>query len=67
MVTGRIAPPLDGIVGSMALRRAKATALTVTASTAFTLPRPCASVPVKSNEMVSPAMVTVRQMVVGCC
>src|SRR3954453_5198130 len=48
-VPGRMAPPLAGIVGSAAERRAKDTALTVTASTAFTLPGRCASVPVKSN------------------
>ena len=36
--TGRREPPLAGSVGSVTARSAKATALTVTASTAFTLP-----------------------------
>ena len=36
--TGRIAPPFAGIDGSVAVRMANATALTVTASTALTLP-----------------------------
>src|SRR5918992_2135517 len=36
--TGRSAPPLAGMVGSVADRSANATELTVTASTAFTLP-----------------------------
>ena len=39
--TGRMAPPLAGIVGSVADRRANDTALIVTASTAFTLPARC--------------------------
>ena len=46
---GRSAPPLAGMVGSTTERRAKATALRVTASTALTLPARCGSVPVKSN------------------
>ena len=52
--TGRIVPPLAGSVGSVTARIANATALTVTASTAFTLPGRCASVPVKSNVTSSP-------------
>ena len=40
------------------MRSANATALTVTASTAFTLPARCASVPVKSNVIASPSTVT---------
>src|SRR5919201_4923788 len=63
--TGRIAPPLAGIVGSVADRRANDTALTVTASTAFTLPGRCASVPVKSNVIWSSATVTVTTMRAG--
>src|SRR6187455_1932389 len=51
-VTGRIAPPFAGIVGSVAHRIANATALTVTASTALTLPGRCAPEPVKSNVAV---------------
>ncbi len=47
--TGRIAPPLAGIVGSVAERSANATALTVTASTALTFPGRCVPVPVKSK------------------
>ena len=57
--TGRIAPPLAGIVGSVAERSANATALTVTASTALTLPGRCAPVPVKSNVAASPSIVSV--------
>ena len=52
--TGRSAPPFAGIVGSVTRRSANATALTVTASTALTLPGRCASVPVKSNVISSP-------------
>ena len=50
--TGRSEPALAGIVGSTAARTANATALTVTASTALTLPGCCGSVPVKSNVSV---------------
>ncbi len=66
-VTGTRAPPLAGMVGSTAERRAKATALTVTASTALTLPGRWASVPSKSKPMASPALVTASRMVAGCC
>ena len=59
--TGRSAPPFAGIVGSVAARSANATALTVTASTAFTLPGRCGSVPVKSNVTPSPSTVTRRR------
>ena len=66
--TGRIAPPLAGSVGSMTARIANATALTVTASTALTLPGRCASVPVKSNVTSSPSTRDRRRtMRVGVC
>ena len=45
----------------MAVRIANATALTVTASTAFTLPGRWSSVPVKSNVTSSPATVRVQR------
>ena len=60
-----MAPPLAGIVGSVAERSANATALTVTASTALTLPARCASVPVKSKVAESPATVRVRAIRAG--
>ena len=68
--TGRSEPPLAGMVGSTAVRSANATADTVTASTALTLPRACGSVPVKSKVISSPAIVTVttirrRALLVG--
>jgi hypothetical protein len=56
---------LAGIVGSVADRSANETALTVTASTAFTLPRRCSSVPVKSKVAVSPSIVKVRTIRAG--
>ena len=65
--TGRSAPPLAGRSGRSHARSANATALTVTASTAFTLPGRCGSVPVKSNGCSSPARVTATAIVVGCC
>ena len=61
-LTGRMAPPLAGMVGSAADRRAKATADAVTASTALTLPGRCGSVPVKSKVTSSPATVTVTSI-----
>ena len=51
----------------MTARIANATALTVTASTAFTLPGRCASVPVKSNVTSSPTTRTSTTMRVGVC
>ena len=65
--TGRSAPPLAGIVGSVAERRAHATAETVTDSGAFTLPGRCPSVPAKSKRMVSPATVTATSTRAGAC
>ena len=60
-------PPLAGSVGSVTARIANATALTVTASTALTLPGRCASVPVKSKVTSSPSMRTSTTMRVGVC
>ena len=54
-------------VGSMADRNANTTALTVTASTAFTLPGRCPSVPVKSTVTESPAMVMATWMCDATC
>src|SRR5438105_541501 len=51
------APPLAGMLGSVAARTAKPTALTVTASTALTFPRCCGDEPVKSNTASSSATV----------
>ena len=65
--TGRSAPPFAGIVGSVAVRSANATALTVTASTAFTLPGCCDPVPVKSNVAVSPSIVSATVIRTGFC
>src|SRR5688572_18971149 len=65
--TGRMEPPLEGIPGSAAERKAKATQETVTASTALTLPDVCGSVPVKSKVIVSPDTTTDTQMRTGCC
>ena len=48
-------------------RRANETALTVTASTALTLPGRCAPVPVKSNVARSPSTVSVTTTDVGDC
>ena len=62
-----MAPPLAGMVGSTAERRAYATADTVTASTAFTFPRACGSVPAKSNVTSSPATVTATAIRAGRC
>src|SRR5438270_11922682 len=56
--TGRNVPPLAGRSGSTTVRNANATALIVTASTAFTDPGRCVSVPVKSNVTISAATVT---------
>ena len=56
----RRAPPLAGTSGANTDRAAKTTELTVTASTALTLPGRWRSVPVKSNSMPSPATVTVH-------
>src|SRR6266511_3861325 len=66
-VTGRIAPPLAGMVGSTAERSEYDTADTVTASTAFTLPRACGSVPVKSKDTESPEIVSATTTRAGCC
>ena len=66
-VTGRNAPPLLGIVGSSTDRNTNATALTVTASTALTLPSRCGAVPVKSNSISDPSMVTVTTIRLGSC
>ena len=65
--TGRIVPPLAGMDGSVALRNAKATQLSVTARTALALPRTAGAVPVKSNVISSPAMVSERLIVLGFC
>ena len=64
---GRSVPPLAGRVGSIATRRANPTALTVTASTALTLPERCGSVPVKSKVTSSPTSVIVNTMVPATC
>ena len=65
--TGRIAPPLEGIVGSVALRRANPTQLTVTAAGAFTLPGRWRSVPEKSKITPSPASVTSTAILAATC
>ena len=65
--TGRIVPPLAGMDGSVALRKAKATQLSVTARTALALPRTAGSVPMKSKTISSPAMVRMRLIVLGFC
>ena len=64
--TGRSAPPLAGSVGiERGPQRRRPTALTVTASTALTLPGRCGSVPVKSKVISSPATVTATAIVDG--
>ena len=63
--TGRIAPALAGSPGSSALRNANSTHDTVTASTAFTFPDDCGSVPVKSNTSRPPAAATRQRIVAG--
>src|SRR5688500_10375791 len=68
--TGRIAPPLAGNVGSQAERKANETQLTVTASTALTLPGRCSDEPVKSNVTVPSAAERVSFTTIGagtCC
>ena len=65
--TGRSAPPLAGIVGSVTDRSANDTADVVTAATALTLPARCSSVPVKSNVMSSPSIVTRTEIVADGC
>ncbi len=66
-VTGRIEPPTPSRSGTIADRRAKDTALSVTASTAFMFPDRWSSVPVKSKVISSPSTFTHTQMVAAAC
>ena len=59
--TGRCAPALAGMSGSVSTRTANRQALRVTASGQLRLPRSCAALPVKSSVSSSPAIVARRR------